>query len=283
MNKVFFEKINWKKTSLWIPFFILSLLLVIIPLIIVIINAFIPAEGLSVSDNWNVLDQTIWHKIWKSFYISIISTLFCLIISYPFCYFLIQIQNKKIRNIIFFLSTTPMWLGSMIILISLKLFFDKLNGALNSTYGDIYTIIGITYLYIPFMMMPLYNVLELLPKNLINASKDLGRSSIYTFFKVVIPFSKPGLISGITLVLLPSTSVVAVPQFLNNSPDGSMIGDIIMGQGMQATESQIALSRVCVLSVVVSILMMVIYSLIIYAPKFVKIIKNKFKRISNEK
>ncbi len=282
MNKKIFVHIDWKKTSLWFPFLIISLLLIIIPLIVVIVNTFVPAEGLTIADNWNILNQTIWTKIGKSFFISIVSTIICLLISYPFCYFLIQIQNKKIKQILFFLSTTPMWLGSMIILISLKLFFDKLNGALNSTYGDIYTIIGITYLYIPFMMMPLYNVLELLPKNLINASKDLGRSSFYTFFKVIVPFSKPGLISGITMVLLPSTSVVAVPQFLNNSPDGSMIGDIIMNQGMQATESQIALSRVCVLSVVVSILMMIVYSLIVFIPKVWPVIIKKIKRVGNE-
>ena len=281
-NKPYKNKIDWKKTSLWLPFALLGFIMVLIPMILILIISFVPVEGGTVSDNWNILTSTIWFKILKSVIVSIISTFICLLISYPFCYFMSQIKSKNTRRILFSLVSMPMWLGSLIIIVSLKLLFDKINGEINSTYGDIYVIIAIVYLYIPYMIIPLYNSLEQLPKNLLNASKDLGRSSFYTFFKVIVPFSKPGLISGITMVLLPSTSVVAVPQFLNNSPDGSMIGDIIMNQGMQATESQIALSRVCVLSVVVSILMMIVYSLIVFIPKVWPVIIKKIKRVGNE-
>lgn len=261
------SKLDWRKTSLWLPFLLLAIVMIIVPLIMVIIIAFIPVDGLSMNENWNILNSTIWEKIGKSLLIAIVSTLLCVLISFPFCYFLSQTKSKWLKRIIFTMITMPMWLGSMIVLVSLKLFFDKLNGALNSTYGDIYTIIGIVYLYIPFMMIPLYNTLEQLPQNLLNASYDLGRGKIYTFFKVVIPFTKYALLSGISMVLLPAMSVVAVPQFLNNDPNGSLIGDVIMGQGQQATNSQIALARVCVLSIVVSLVMFVVYSLIIITPK----------------
>lgn len=266
-NKIFKDKFHWKKFILWLPFMLLGLFMIIIPLIMIIIITFIPVEGGNVNDNWNILTTTIWVKIGKSLGIALISTIICLLISYPFCYFLVQVKSKNVRKILFLLISMPMWLGSLIIIISLKILFDKTNGIINSTYGDIYVIIAIVYLYIPYMIIPLYNTLEQLPKNLIDASKDLGRGTIYTFFKVVIPYTKIALISAITLVLLPSISVVAIPQFLNNDPNGSLIGDIIMDQGQQALQSKIALARVCVLSLIVSLIMFIIYSLIVMIPK----------------
>ncbi len=260
-------KIDWKKTSLWLPFLLLSLFMVIVPLVWIIVITLIPAQGYSVKDNWDIINGTIWLKIGKSVLLAVISTIICLLISFPFCYFLCQAKSKRVKKLVFTLITMPMWLGSMIILVSLKMFFDKVNGAINSTYGDVYTVIGIVYFYLPFMMMPLYNTLEQLPQNLINASRDLGRSSIYTFFKVVVPFTKHALLSGISLVLLPAMSVVAIPQFLNNNPDNSLIGDIIMSQGQQASDSDIALARTCVLSVVVSLVMFVVYGIIVATPK----------------
>ncbi len=266
-NKSYKNKINWKKTSLWLPFALLGLIMEIIPMFLILIISFIPVEGCNVSDNWKILTSAIWFKILKSLVISIISTFICLIISYPFCYFMSQIKSKNTRKILFSLISMPMWLGSLIIIVSLKLLFDKINGEINSTYGDIYVVIAIVYLYIPYMIIPLYNSLEQLPKNLLNASRDLGRSSFYTFFKIVIPYTKLALLSAISLVLLPSISIVAIPQFLNNSPDGSLIGDIIMDQGLQASESKIALARVCVLSLVVSFIMFIVYLLISLTPK----------------
>ena len=278
-NKPYKNKIDWKKTSLWLPFALLGFIMVLIPMILILIISFVPVEGGTVSDNWNILTSTIWFKILKSVIVSIISTFICLLISYPFCYFMSQIKSKNTRRILFSLVSMPMWLGSLIIIVSLKLLFDKINGEINSTYGDIYVIIAIVYLYIPYMIIPLYNSLEQLPKNLLNASKDLGRSSLYTFFKIVIPYTKLALLSAISLVLLPSISIVAIPQFLNNSPDGSLIGDIIMGQGLQATESKIALARVCVLSLVVSFIMFVIYVIVASTPK----ILNKIAYIKTRK
>ncbi|MGL4951475.1 MAG: ABC transporter permease [Mycoplasma sp.] len=277
--------IDWKKVSIWLPFTLLSLIMVIIPLIMVFVITLIPVEGMSVNDNWSILNGTIWQKIGKSIYISLISTTICVLISFPFCYFLSQTKSKIMRRLVFLMVSMPMWLGSMVILISLKMTLDKINGALNSTYGDIFTIIGIVYLYIPYMMIPIYNTLEQLPQNLINASRDLGRNQVYTFFKIVVPFTKHALISGISLVLLPSISVVAVPQFLNNSPDGQLIGDIIMGQGIQASESAIALSRACVLSIAVSVIMFAIYGLVIASPRIwnkLMVYKTK-KEMNNEK
>jgi spermidine/putrescine transport system permease protein len=137
-------------------------------------------------------------------------------------------------------------------LVGLKTFFDFAYGYQNSTYGDIWTIIGLVYLYLPFMILPLYSVLSDMPRNFIYASYDLGVKPIGTFFKIVLPYTKAALISGITLVFLPSLTTVAVPQFLNNSPDNSMIGDIIVEEGNLAATSPISLARASTLSLVLS-------------------------------
>lgn len=255
-------KINWAKTSLWLPFLLLSIVMVILPLSMLLIITFIPTQGATVGDNWNILDKTIWLKILKSLGLAIASTIICLLISYPFCYFVTQVKSKTIKKMVFMLVSVPMWLGSLVILISLKLMFDKVNGEINSTYGDIYTLIGIVYLYLPYMIIPLYNSLDQLPKNIISASRDLGRGSFYTFFVVVIPYTKDALLAAITMVLLPAMTTVAVPQFLNNDPNGSLIGDIVANQGIQATESKIALARVCVLTLVISFIMGIVYLII---------------------
>jgi spermidine/putrescine transport system permease protein len=123
-------------------------------------------------------------------------------------------------------------------------------GVDNSTYGNIYTIIGLVYLYVPFMIMPIYSVLIDMPNNLINASHDLGHSGTSTFFKIVVPYTKTALISGITLVFLPTITTVAVPQFLNNANNGTLIGDIIVDEGQQGLTSDIALARASTLSLV---------------------------------
>ncbi|GHU32274.1 hypothetical protein FACS1894166_05260 [Bacilli bacterium] len=120
--------------------------------------------------------------------------------------------------------------------------------------------IGLIYLYLPFMIMPIYSVLNDMPKNLVYASYDLGYGPFRTFLKVVVPYTKTALISGITLVFLPSLTTVAVPQFLNNN-NGSMIGDLIVDQGQSGLTSDIALARASTLSLVLSLLMLAAFAL----------------------
>ncbi|GHU47822.1 hypothetical protein FACS1894218_3100 [Bacilli bacterium] len=146
-------------------------------------------------------------------------------------------------------------------LIGLKTFFDLCAGYDNSTYGNMFTVIGLIYLYLPFMIMPIYSVLNDMPKNLVYASYDLGYGGFRTFLKVVVPYTKTALVSGITLVFLPSLTTVAVPQFLNNNNNGSMIGDLIVDQGQAGLTSDIALARASTLSLVLSLLMLAAFGL----------------------
>ncbi len=259
------------------PYFAITILLVIVPLIFIIINAFIPSTG-NIDDNFGIMTGTVWSKIGKSIYVSIISTIFVLLISFPFAYMLSLSKSKLWKTIIMIVITAPIWVNLLVKLIGIKTIFDLINNKMNSTYGDIYTILGLTYIYIPFMIIPLYNSLDTIPKNLINASKDLGRNNIHTFFFVVIPWCKNALISGVVLVLLPCFTSVAVPSFLNNNNDSGLIGDVIINQGENGLSSPIALSRSSVLVLVVSTFTLIIYGSIILIPKIYTLLKHKINK-----
>ncbi|MDE5599949.1 MAG: ABC transporter permease [Ureaplasma sp.] len=268
-----------KRLALIIPFIIITLLFVIIPLVIILVYSFAKQEGSnSFTDNWGVLTGTIWTKIGKSFYISVVTTILCLLIGFPFTYFLSMSKSKTWKIIVSVVISAPVWINVLIKLIGLKTIFDIIGGEINSTYGDIFTIIGLVYLYLPFTMIPLYNSLEILPKNLINASKDLGRGNVYTFFAVVIPWTKTALLSSVVLVLLPAFTTVAVPSFLNNSNDGGLIGDEIASSGESGLSNPISLARTSVLALVVSVIMVFMYASVILVPKLVNFIKRRMNR-----
>ncbi len=271
------SKFSLSKNLVWtIPYAILTILLVIVPVLIVLVKAFQPAgEDLSVADNWAVLTGTIGVKIGKSIYIGLAVTIFTIILAYPFCYFLSFSNNKTVKTWILLLITAPIWTNFLIKLVGIKSIFDLMGGSINATHGDIFTILGLTYLYLPFMMMPIYTTLESMPRNLINASKDLGRSGFYTFFAIVIPYTKVALFNGIILVLLPSLTAVAAPTFLNHANDSGMIGNIIMSQGEQGLSTPISLARTSVLALVVGVVVLALYGIIVLTPRVYTMIKVK--------
>lgn len=283
MTKIFEQKIKILKPKqkisksilLVLPFVLISLLLIILPTILVVLKSFLPTTSGGANLNWSYMNGFIWEKILKSFIIALLATIFCMVIAYPFAYFLSFNNSSIFKTIVMIVVTAPIWTSFLVKLIGLKTFFDVMNGYSNSTYGDIFTVIGLTYMYIPFMIMPLFTVLEEMPRNLIFASKDLGQNGLMTFFKVVLPYTKIAFMAGITLVFLPCVTTVAVPQFLNNSANGSTIGDIIVQEGEQALTSDIALARAATLSLVVSICILAVYGLVAFLPKLIKKTKNK--------
>ncbi|MDR2557788.1 MAG: ABC transporter permease [Mycoplasmataceae bacterium] len=265
-KKIYFN-FDLKKIWLIIPFLILALLLIVIPLIFILIRSFIPAPDLSVSENWNIIDGYIFEKIFISIFVALMTTIFCVLLAYPFTYILSQTKNMLYRSIVILIATAPIWTSFLVKLVGVKTFFDVMYGYKNATYGNFFVIIGLIYLYVPFMITPLYSTLAKMPKNLIWASYDLGYNSFQTFFRVVVPYTFTALMSGVALVFLPSLTTVAVPQFLNNASDGTLIGDLIVNEGNIAGTSEIALARVSALSSTLLFTIAIGYVLIILAKK----------------
>ncbi len=272
----------WSPTSrrnlfLILPYVVIVLLFIVIPIILIFVKSLTPTQSGGIAQNWNFVDAFIWQKILKSFIIAIITTFVAVIIAYPFSYFLaFDIKGKVTKTLAVLFITAPTWTSFLVKIIGMKTLFDFINGYQNSTSGDIYTVIGLVYLYIPFMILPIYNVLKDMPKNLIYASRDLGRTGWSTFINVVVPYTKAALVSGITLVFLPCLTTVSVPQFLNSSSSGSLIGDIIMEEGLLAQTSDISLARASTLALIV--FLFVVAGLLVYlgSRKISKLILKKW-------
>ena len=251
-QKSFWSPISRRNLFLILPYIVIVLLFIVVPIILIFIKSLTPTQSGGIAQNWNFIDGFIWQKILKSFIIAIITTVVAIIIAYPFSYFLaFNVKGRITKTLAVLFITAPTWTSFLVKIIGMKTLFDFINGYQNSTSGDLYTVIGLVYLYIPFMILPIYNILKDMPKNLIYASKDLGRTGWSTFVNVVMPYTKAALVSGITLVFLPCLTTVSVPQFLNSSSSGSLIGDIIMEEGLLAQTSDISLARASTLALII--------------------------------
>lgn len=268
-----FNTISIKNFFLIMPYILFAIVFFIIPIIFILIKPFQSNANLI----WIIVDEFIWKKIFLSLGIAIVATLFCTIIAYPFAYLLI-FSKSIFQMIIIVLITSPFWLSFLVKIIGLKTFFDICIGYSNSTYGHIFTIIGLVYIYIPTMILTIFNVLKEIPKNLIFASHDLGQNSFWTFIKIILPYSKYGFLSGFALVFLSSMTTVIVPQFLNNNNDSGMIGTIISNESDQSLINSVAISRISAISLITCAITLFFYFFIVYFPKLIFTVKKKIKR-----
>lgn len=260
-----------KNFFLILPYMLVALVFIIVPITLIFVKSFMPTSAGSVAENWNFVNDFIWLKILKSFIVAILATIISVVIAYPFSYFLaFDVKGKTVKMLAVLFITAPTWMSFLVKIIGVKTFFDFINGFSNSTSGDVFTVIGLVYIYVPFMIMPIYNVLKDMPKNLIYASKDLGRGAWSTFINIVIPYTKNALISGLTLVFLPCLTSVSVPQFLNSSSSGTLIGDIIMEEGQLAQTSDISLARASTLALIVFLFLAVGVFIFWFSKKIVK-------------
>ena len=138
----------------------------------VIIKSFLPTSSGDVSLNWTIMNGFIMGKIGLSILLALSATIICVLLAYPFAYMMAFNKSKSFKAVLVVLITAPIWSSFLVKLIGLKTFFDVCAGYSNSTYGHIFTVIGLVYIYIPFMILPLYNVLDDMPKNLVFASQD---------------------------------------------------------------------------------------------------------------
>ncbi|MBO6104076.1 ABC transporter permease subunit [bacterium] len=134
--------------------------------------------------------------------------------------------------------------------------FDILNGAINSTYGDQYTILGYVYIFLPLMILPIYQVLEVMPANYSLASQDLGASKVRTFFLVVLPYAKKAILAGITLVFVPSMMIISVTAYMNNASNAQLLGGEIYSQASLGLDNKLSLSRASVISIVSAMILL---------------------------
>lgn len=219
-------KLRFNRKQLCIPYAAFLLLFVIVPLLVIIYYAFTNGEGELTLENLTAFfssTNTIGTLIY-SFALAITTTLVCLAIAYPTAYILARSGFKK-KYVLLLLFIMPMWINFTLRITALKEILTAIEGNI-AAYPFLNSVIGMTYDFLPFMILPLYTSLLKLDKNLLEAAQDLGAGKIRVFLRVTLPLSVPGIISGITMVLLPSMTNYVVLDMLYNSTYimGSLIG-----------------------------------------------------------
>ena len=168
--------------------------------------------------------------------LSLVSTIICLILAYPLAMILtgLGVNQSSFIVLIFIL---PMWMNSLLRIIAWQNLLEK-NGVINSLLHFFHLpaleiintpyaiVLGMVYDFLPFMILPIYNVLSKIDTNVIEAARDLGANSVQTFTKILLPLSVPGIISGITMVFVPSLTTFVISDLLGGSKI-LLIGNVI--------------------------------------------------------
>ena len=219
-------KLRFNRKHLCIPYAAFLILFVIFPLLVVIYYAFTNGTGSFTFDNLvNFFTNTnTLGTLLYSIAIAVVTTVVCLVIAYPVAYILARSKFKR-KYVLLMLFVLPMWINFTLRITALKEILSAIETNL-SLYPFLNTVIGMTYDFLPFMILPLYTSLSKLDKSLTEAAEDLGANGFTVFMRVILPLSVPGIISGVTMVLLPSMTYYVVLDMLYDSSYimGSLIG-----------------------------------------------------------
>lgn len=216
-----------------IPYLGWMLVFTVVPLLMVLYYAFTDDTGAFTLNNFsNVADYS--HIFLYSLYVALISTLICLVLAYPLALWISRRSERRQSIIIMFLMV-PMWMNFLLRVYAWVLILQT-NGPFDTILSmfDIHLtligntgaiVVGMVYEFLPFMILPLHAVMSKIDNSLIEAAQDLGCNGYHVFRRVVFPLSVPGIISGVTMVFVPTASTFLVAQYLGG--DQLMIGDVI--------------------------------------------------------
>ena len=268
-----------KRALFAVPYVGWMTLFVLAPIVMVVIYAFSAASGGFTLDNFARMG-TYAVVFARSFKLALIATAVCLLVGYPVAY-MISREGPRFQRIAMMLVMLPMWMNFLLRTYSwmsilentglLNRFFSAIGliGLVNrlcgtdlayfpmiNTQGAV--VLGMVYNYLPFMILPIYSVIEKLDGSLLEAARDLGANSARVFRKVILPLSLPGVLSGVTMVFVPSVSTFAISRLLGGGTQ-MMLGDLIEQQflgGAYNPQLGAAISLVMMVIVVVCMVVM---------------------------
>ena len=228
------------KKSIWLsgPYLVWIAGFIVLPLLVILYYGFTTTEGTITLDNiiGAITDTTNLKATLITVLLAGGATLLCLLLAYPLAMFLSKL-NMKSKTSLIFLFILPMWMNFMLQMVAINVILEDngiINGILTSIglekmhIANTYTavLIGMTYDYFPFMLLPIYNTVSKIDGDLVNASYDLGAGRVKTFFKVIFPLSLPGVVSGITMVFIPAISDFAISEMLGGGMT-LLIGNVV--------------------------------------------------------
>lgn len=236
-NSASLLKTRW----LSLPYSIWMIGFIVIPLIMIVYYGLTSrVDNLFTLDNIRLIMDPVNLRAMKlSLQLSLISTLVCLLIAYPLAFILTRSRIKS-NSFIVMVLILPMWMNSLLRTIAWQNLLER-NGLINTILNffnlpsleiintPTAIVLGMVYNFLPFMILPIYNVLSKIDIDVINAAKDLGANNRQTFFKITLPLSLPGIVSGIIMVFVPSLTTFVISVLLGGSKV-ILIGNVIEQQ-----------------------------------------------------
>ena len=263
---------SWMARLMAAPHVVWSILFILAPLAFVFYYAFTDKTGAFTLNNIKELGSASYLDIFtRSLCFALAATAICLLVAYPLAYAISRAKPRS-QKICIMLTMLPMWMNFLIRTYSIMAILED-TGFLNSLLGRIglpplhiinpggAVIFGMVYNYLPYMVLPIYTVLSKLDNRLLEASADLGCTPMQTFFKVVMPLSRSGVVSGVTMVFVPSVSTFYISQKLGGGKF-QLIGDVIERQFQSAYNYNLgaAMSLVLMVLILLSLAVMNRYS-----------------------
>ena len=231
-----------KSKGIAVPYVIWMAIFVVAPLLIIVFYAFTSQAGGFTLENFSTMAQYTG-VFGRSFLLAIIATFICLLIGYPLSYWLAQ-ESPAVRRVAMMLIMLPMWMNFLLRTLAWQTLLEK-TGVINSILSFFHLpslniintpsaiVLGMVYNFLPFMVLPIYNVLVKIDPNVLNAARDLGASELQTFLRVTFPLSLPGVISGVTMVFVPALTTFVISNLLGGSKI-LLIGNVIEQEFTQA-------------------------------------------------
>ena len=267
------------KLSLFaVPYVVWMALFVVAPIIMVVIYAFSASVGGFTLDNFAKMG-TYTVVFTRSFKLAIIATVICLLIGYPLAYIMSK-EGPRFQRLAMVLIMLPMWMNFLLRTYSWMAILEN-NGLLNQLFRKIglialynsvcgtditffrmintqgAVVLGMVYNYLPFMILPIYSVIVKLDHSLIEAARDLGADSFQVFRRVILPLSLPGVLSGITMVFVPSVSTFAISKMLGGGTE-MLLGDLIEQQYMGGAYNPYLGAAISLVMMVIVVICMVV-------------------------
>ena len=261
-----------------IPYVIWMALFVVAPIIMVVIYAFSASVGGFTMDNFAKMG-TYTVVFTRSFKLALIATAICVLIGYPVSYKMSK-EGPRFQRLAMVLIMLPMWMNFLLRTYSWMAILEN-NGLLNqlfrkigliALYNNIFgtdisffrmintqgaVVLGMVYNYLPFMILPIYSVIVKLDHSLIEAARDLGANSGQVFRRVILPLSLPGVLSGITMVFVPSVSTFAISKMLGGGTE-MLLGDLIEQQYMGGAYNPYLGAAISLVMMVIVVICMVV-------------------------
>ena len=261
-----------------IPYVIWMALFVVAPIIMVVIYAFSASVGGFTLDNFAKMG-TYTVVFTRSFKLALIATAICVLIGYPVSYKMSK-EGPWFQRLAMVLIMLPMWMNFLLRTYSWMAILEN-NGLLNqlfrkigliALYNNIFgtdisffrmintqgaVVLGMVYNYLPFMILPIYSVIIKLDGSLLEAARDLGANSMTVFRRVILPLSLPGVLSGITMVFVPSVSTFAISKMLGGGTE-MLLGDLIEQQYMGGAYNPYLGAAISLVMMVIVVICMVV-------------------------